>query len=624
MDAFNNCAGRSKEKDQLVLPRGHGRSLKSALTCGITSGTNETKPTVASSNVPKMHDPFNYDSASMTRDLFKGFILRRQDSLTIRECTFLESLVEDAGEDDLNNAMMALSDTELFFHPNERLLDRSASGFLGRDDSDRQRRKDECCSIVGASTSSSHLGANKENTENHTIKRRVADTEDLSVEIIDSRAHGAIILQDLGNPPVKQKPTKAKSEIDFESPTVTMNKKGLVTPAGRKQRRMSLPANLGSSHRISRRALERGESSVHQGMWKAHKQGISLTPQTPFQSTQNMNKTISFRHTLFTGQHSRTTSPFKGGHSPSTSGAHSRGKSPSFGRLTSTSQLHSNLTQRNDLEASISSLPSLHQDHHFNSSTASMISDTCSDFHSRQDYVHQMRDSMSTINTIELFDASVSSIPGLDLATPIYDSNSFALPYYTPRESPSQRGSQMLGDSLSSFSALHRRGRSLGDSVTSFPSLHPSQPLRQTPNGSIPSIPLSRPLIRGLSHVSSASESSITLKSLHNVYQRRTSNGSVGSKASFRYQVPMRPLKNPSPLKTLRNPGPLGRPVPPVHRRTVSDSAVPRFSSRPVKESQVKEEDADASTSSSSTAYHRPRVYVRRGSIACKFLFLLM
>jgi len=565
MDAFN-CA-RSKGKDQLPpLPRGHVRSLKSALTCGIASGTNETKPT-RSSNTPKMYDPFNYDSASMTRDLFKGFIIRRRDSLTNRECSFLESLVEDAGEDDLNNAMMVLSDTDLFFHPNERMLDRSASRLLGRDDSDRSfpfievgERRDEWCSIVGASTSSSHLGANK---ENHLIKR-AEDTEELSVEIIASE-DGAIILQDLENP-VEQKPTKAKLGSDFESPTVTMNKKGFITPTGRKQRAisapMSLPANLGTSHRIAR-VLERRESSVHQGMWKAHKQGLSLTPQTSFQC----------RHT-----------------------SRSRGKSPSVRRPTSTSRVRSNLMQRNDLG-------SLHHAHHFNSSAAFMISDSCSDADSfgvvRQDYVDHLRDSMSTINTNELYDASTSSIPGLDLATPMHGSNSSALPYYTSRESPSRRGSLTLGDSQSSFPFLHH-GQSLGDSITSFPSLHPSHPLRQTSNGSIPSIPSSRPLIRGLSHVSSASESSITLNSLHNGYsfERGTSNSSVGSTASFRYQVPMRPLRNPSPVKTLRNPSPLSRPAP-VQRRAVSDNSALRVPAS------------------------RPRVYARAGSIACKFLFYL-
>jgi len=622
MEAFN-CAKPPKAPGSLPpLPRGRSRSLKSTMTCGTASTTpvqNERKALSAPQN---MHDPYSYDSVSMTRDLFRGFIIQRKESLTKKEHEYLENLVEDGEEDDLNQAMLVLSDRQLFFSPRNwveksaaRLLGCAPMSTLSRSDSDPALD-----SVLDMKHISSDTGeSNKENPQ-----------EECNVEIIDT-GYGAIILQDLETP-TNSKNTKGKDE-NFESfqydeicESVDLS---FVTPEEKVERVISepqtAPARIGTPHR-QQRVAERKQSAVHSYMWKAHKQGLSLTPASSFQSAKEYNKTFATKKNLLNGQRSGTSSPYIGRHSRK--GSRVKGRGSAAMRTSGSTQSSKQMTdqgpvysipwinhaqaQQLDMHEVDSDVPSINAVRGRMDSSSTWGSDEILDRGMIADSSFSTRDLWKSGR----FHSTISSISASDLANSMHSLSTDAL----ARDSPARRVSQ---SSLTSFPSLHQgysfsdsmrqssnslhqlpsrtnsdgfdeslqesflslhQGQSFSESMNSIPSIHfsqpvqgyhrdsnqssvipsmhPSQPERQQSNISTLSRP-SRGFHRESSYCSAASSVTLNDYELERDLSNTSNESSTGS--SFRCNPPMRPTRSPSPYASR----------PKMVRRAVSDGILP-------------------------------------------------
>lgn len=224
--------------------------IKSTFSCGFDSSADEDRGGKATSRLQQLHDSFSYDSIALTRDLFRGFILRRKGSLTKQEHNFLESLVEDGEEEDLNNAMAVLSDKDLFFHPSTWKLKVPASNILG------------CASS---------LDDLEESVENSPKSALSCDTNTVNdVEVFESNLGDVVVEDSTSNTPNKY------VDLNNITPIQKSHHRAQSEPLSDKKLR------IGTPHRQAR-VRERRQSQVHSSLWKAHKQGFSLTPVSSFQ-----------------------------------------------------------------------------------------------------------------------------------------------------------------------------------------------------------------------------------------------------------------------------------------------------------------------------------------------------
>jgi hypothetical protein len=726
MNTFN-CAKPLQESGKLPpLPKRNSNhqspsSLKSTITsCGINSACpaqNQISRDNANgrkvndfSNVPGISFP--YDSVSLTRELFRGFILRARESLTVHERNFLEDLVEEGQEDDLNNAMLVLSDRNVFFHPKQWNLEQSASRFFGcpsptsRDDTDRSKgekeemmHRDECSTVSSPAKSS----FNKENFV------------ECNVEVVNSE-HGTVILEgnhhsshssvdgdgkndsgtcenhgnkksdftqlDMTNDLTPRKSnemvtrtskstttTAATATIPTNAIAVTtkyQNGAYLGSPRS-KSVPQSISSRLGTPHR-RQRVEERKQSAVHSNMWKAHKQGLCLTPASSFQSVKDLNRILSLKRRILSGQRGGSPHPIFGRRSRNGSRAGSRTSSPlkfadspaSAGSAVSRSLLLQRQQQPKYNHAeSLSSLPSLRHAHELISRGDSVVSDTDSESPSVDGTSHNAvfgnKMSSSTLGSdgvserdlglpsslkvsfsrleykeSDYFDSSMSSIPGLDLAHSIH-SGKFSMRRISPLQRASfkskltlessleddglqssgrsyqdlDKESLKLDESLRSFPSLHH-GQSIDDSMRSIPtSIYPSKISEDASNISVSSLRCSRFFRRESSQWSRAS--SVTLNSLTEPYEldQVTSNVSVTSTSSLRHKAPIRPTRNPSPL--------VARPK--LVQRAMSDGVLPpRRDVRP--QAIVDRNDVPKTPSPSDPT--RPKL-TKRKSMACTY-----
>ena len=626
MEAFS-CASAKAQSSLPPLPRRSSRSLKSAITCGIASTTPVQKERTNLSAPQKMHDPYSYDSISMTRDLFRGFIIQRKDSLTTQEHNYLESLVEDGEEDDLNQAMLVLSDTQLFFNPRNWSFEKSAAGRLlgcasimsplSRVASDPAL--DYFCDISHISVDTGGE-SNKENPQ-----------EEVNVEIIDT-GYGAIILQDLETP-TNSENTKGKGDHHERHKSVDHS---FFTPEEKSERVISdpqtAPARIGTPHR-QQRVAERKQSAVHSYMWKAHKQGLSLTPASSFQSAKEYNKNFA------NGQRSGTSSPYRsiGRHSRKGSRVKGRGSVASTMRTSGSTQSTSlskqliapgpaynipwiNHVEQLDMNEVDSDAPSINAVRGKGITRMESSSTWASD-----EILDRGMIADSSFNTRHLWqsghcDSSVSSTPALDLAHSIRSLSSDALGQDSPSRRISlssltsipslQRGYSFSDSMQQSSNSLHRlpsrinldgfdeslqesflplhQGQSLGESTNSIPSIHLSQPVQGhhrdfgqssvTLNAyelnSIPSIDT----LQNERQQSNDSASSRPSRGFHrdsshcsaaslvtlNHYELERDLSNTSNETSFRCNPPMRPTRSPSPSRR-----------PKMVRRAVSDGILP-------------------------------------------------
>ncbi len=258
---------------------------------------------------------------SQTRDLLKGFILRKRSSLTDPEEEFLTSLANAGDEQEMNQAMKVLSDQELFFNPCQSPKS-SLSTLLCRNHSDYESRciDDEYTSPLR------DIDIDDEDDDVRFVKSphemKVSMSSSGNVEIVDSGdGGGAIILQDIhgrngdgivttsnindGNNKRTMdgidvidkysSPTNVSSDGDsdftrmknqdiFRTPVMDNRRKHPQRRGRSRTKTSPVTPGHGSSQRIAR-VLERKESGVHTSMWKAHNRGLSLTPVSSFRRT---------------------------------------------------------------------------------------------------------------------------------------------------------------------------------------------------------------------------------------------------------------------------------------------------------------------------------------------------
>lgn len=719
MNTFN-CAKPLHDSSKLPpLPKRNKQtqSLKSTITsCGINSAcpahnqlsSDSTNGGRANgvSNVPGISFP--YDSVSLTRELFRGFLLRTRDSLTVHERNFLEDIVEDGQEDDLNNAMLVLSDRNVFFHPKQWNLEQSASHFFGcpspssRDDSDRSKEEEETMNRDECSTvSSPGKTFNKENLIEY------------NVEVVNSE-HGAVILEgnhssctsvdgdgkndagafkdngeELNNvnavlPDMINDLTPKKSNErvtkTFTTPTTTavtpknQNNAYLASPRSR-----SVPqsARLGTPHR-RQRVEERRQSVVHSSMWKAHKQGLSLTPASSFQSVKDLNRILSLKRRILSGQRGGSPNPIFGRRSRNGSRAGSRTSSPQkfqdnapqSGNKVVRSLLQRQQQPKYDHAESLSSMPSLRHAHHLRSHGDSGASDTDSDEPvtggtsrnvmfgkkmssstlgsdgiSERDMgsLSSLRVSFSRLDYKEsdYFDSSLSSIPGLDLAHSIH-SGTFAMPYNAGKGiSPLRRASrdsfktklnsekslaeQGQKSSLLSYPDVDQESSNVDESLQSFPSLQHGQSI----DDSMKSIPTSI-------YPSQLSEdtSNVSISSLRSsrMFRRESSQWSRASSVTLNsltepYELEQvtsnvsvtstSSLRHKAPIRPTRNPSPLvARPK--LVQRAMSDGVLPP------RRDMSQKLFADANDVSKNTSDStRPKLLTKRKSLACTYCVII-
>uniref|UniRef100_A0A7S3PWU6 Oxidation resistance protein 1 n=1 Tax=Chaetoceros debilis TaxID=122233 RepID=A0A7S3PWU6_9STRA len=295
-----NCVRPAAEDEKNCVPprpRQHIDKVKNRLKEGYmvpscTTGrcqTSDWKNTECNFNNPSV--------ISQTRDLLKGFILRKRKALTVPECTFLESLADGGDEDEMNSAMKVLADQELFFHPCMSPQEKTAilrNNYEVRSTNGIGERFDDSCD----------KGFLKVDSK---IESKV--NEEFNVEVVNSDS-GVVILQQVPGFLDEPLEDRCRNEFiqnnedgkchDFESPKLTANKMiDFKTPTSqiRQIKEDELESRQGSCQRIARVA-ERKESGVHSSMWKAHKQGLSLTRTSSIQA-QKVHRSSSFRRQLF-------------------------------------------------------------------------------------------------------------------------------------------------------------------------------------------------------------------------------------------------------------------------------------------------------------------------------------
>lgn len=587
------------------------KSLKSTFSCGADSSSSdhgqqkrEKKSSKGSSKQFK-YDPFSYDSTSMARDLLRGFIMTRKASLTHGEQGYLEGLADDGEEDDLNKAMKTLSDDVLFFNPCQRGPTVHASTSDSTVSANSSLLNDEQCSLNYSNEpeeSDSGLFVDENCTNKDDENKDYAgngksllvtnkfneDVVEDNVEIIESM-NGAIILQDLKVQNFHKRMKSDKNKNNEARTPVDDNRRSRSVP-------QSVPEKLGTSHRV-RRVAERKGSVVHSSMWKAHKQGLSLTLSNSSNSMLDMSRNSSFRRNLFHGKINRSASPFltqnrrnmknRGRNSRNSSRTSSRGNA-SNGSISSdqysATKYQSMSTSKLDKLEFVASDQLMYQNQQSDNSVSSMVSDlpdyasvvaikddlgSSSSLASTRDH-NENPTHDNTMGSLEvpyssrrhshlLFNSSHSSIAGLDLASYAINDSQHSLIFPEMRalsrqnflqESASKKWLDSSQDSVASFASL-RHGQAMDNSTNSFSSLKKAPPIRQASDFSISSIQPAQTLCRESSGVST--ESSVTLNSFnHSFLEKREmlnpGNFSDRPGTSPRHKAPMRPSRNPSPL----------------------------------------------------------------------------
>lgn len=214
------------------------------------------------------------ENKGYTIDLFKGFLTWKRESLTRKEHAFLEKLAEEGQEEDLNRAMKVLCNNEIIFPIQKdtgqqaEIISRNDSAILGgrlihtRKEIDSGEREENAPSVTRSSSPE---------------KETFVD----GVELINSE-HGVIIIQDaISDEPydnISSSSRRAQDEdgncFETAEPTHKVDEEQIKTPTKSENRNGS---SMGSQLR-QRRVLERKGSFIHLNMWKAHRQGFSLTP----------------------------------------------------------------------------------------------------------------------------------------------------------------------------------------------------------------------------------------------------------------------------------------------------------------------------------------------------------
>ena len=334
--------------------------IKSTFSCGFDSSADEERGGKATSRLQQLHDSFSYDSIALTRDLFRGFILRRKGSLTKQEHNFLESLVEDGEEEDLNNAMAVLSDKDLFFHPSTWKLKVPASNILG------------CASS---------LDDLEESVENSPKPALSCDTNTVNdVKVFESNLGVVVVEDSTSNTPNKF------DDLNNLTPIQKSHHRAQSEPLSDKKLR------IGTPHRQAR-VRERRQSQVHSSLWKAHKQGFSLTHVSSFQYNKDGYNPIEIKRQTSSKlrQRQESTSPQAHHHSfrkngdltpisrrfDSNKGSTTSVSSTSALALDISDSIHLDRGIMSANESSIS-FPSIHKSDSFGDSQSSFVSNNLS------------------------------------------------------------------------------------------------------------------------------------------------------------------------------------------------------------------------------------------------------
>jgi hypothetical protein len=619
-----NCAGASR-RDLPPLPK---KSFNSITCVGLkpgscAAGKKKSKRRANRSGNTKekfKYDPFTYDSAAMARDLLRGFIFNRKESLTTNERDYLEDLAEDGEENDLNKAMMVLSDDNLFFNPCQGAAVNTSGSTssvnsavyedLSADLSSLNYSGNEDLLEIARKNSSSQSQTDLNLTDHSTLQEyrdplnsnKTEEDMEGNVEIIES-GNGAIILQDLK---VESYRSTSETLSKYESPQHSLNNSSFFTPSDSMRSKSvphTMPAKLGTSTR-QRRVAERKESAVHSNMWKAHKQGLSLTLNASTHSLADISRNSSrnssrIKQRHFNGKVKRSFSPFVGGNggTPNRNKLHDSRATQSSYQSTSfntsrRSERSEDISSHNFLGLDKSLLDSTFldaQELETNSvvkdgkdSRASSSSTAASTWDRAGSALNYDANSCGFPSTSRLysqdfFNSSQSSIPALDLALnePFLPSTrsesrmSSRRQDHSSRVVPSQKLETHRDSSVSSIPSL-RQGQPMGDSMNSILSLSRPHSVRQTSDVSLPSLVPSAGFLRESSITSN--DSSVTLNSLNHSYvltkpdssiiipdvintsprQRSkaptTAPNSPESETSPRHKAPMRPSRNPSPL----------------------------------------------------------------------------
>jgi hypothetical protein len=221
------------------------------------------------------------ENKGYTIDLFKGFLTWKRESLTRNEHAFLEQLAEEGQEEDLNRAMKVLCNNEIIFPiqndtlQNPAVIRKNDSSIIARrsihtlDGIESGERDDNAPSLTCSSS-----------PEGETVTD--------GVELIDSE-HGIVILQDVvSNTAYDHTALSSRRAQDgdnsFKTERInTPDDERNDTPPNSNNRNGS---SMGSQLRQNR-VVERKGSFIHLNMWKAHRQGLSLTP------SSSVNRSIS-------------------------------------------------------------------------------------------------------------------------------------------------------------------------------------------------------------------------------------------------------------------------------------------------------------------------------------------
>jgi len=529
------------------------------------------------------------DLSGGTRHAFRNSINHFRSSLTSGEFSFLESLLDQGEETELNKAFSVLTNDSIFYDANIRTPV-------------VENKKD--LTNVGPVNSTDDTGEDNDNVDqsnntNSVLEPIVCSYESVNAIEIVSKDDGGVELQE-------SKDCDNDDEIDDEEESCVI-KEGMNP----------ILCSFGSQTRMAR-VGERRKS--HNSLWKAHESGITLTRNGSISSINatHLQRSASFRKQLSLrrlGIHTKQIQPEIYGRPtskppcqlPNTETTQTRIRQSIFCRPS----IRSIIT---DSSRSIPSIPPANE-----VGQESLMDESFNSTSSIGYVVKAYRDSSFSSDV----DKSFSSLPALDLAQPIIrPSAGSALASSFRAGKLTRRGS---GSSLASFPSLHlarpiRRDsvvsidstlastrtnsiqqESRQDSIGTFPSLHPANPIRQDSISSIETFPSIHPanLIRQDSVASTC-----TFPSLHPANPIR--QDSVASIDTLPSLHPANPIRQDS----MSSIGTLPSLHPANHIKQDSISTIGTLPSlhpaNPIKQ--------DSISSKGSALLSRPEKYVRQGS----------
>lgn len=244
------------------------------------------------------------ENKGYTIDLFKGFLTWKRESLTRKEHAFLEQLAEEGQEEDLNRAMKVLCNNEIIF-PIQNDKSQNPDVIRKNDSSIIDRRSIH--SLEGIDS-----GERDENAPSLTCSSSPeGETVTDGVELVDSE-HGIVILQDIISDASYDHITLSSRRAQDDDSSFKTER--IHTPDD--DRNHTAPksnnrngSSMGSQLRQSR-VLERKGSFIHLNMWKAHRQGLSLTPSSAVNRSISKSRQPSPFSIPFASK-SRTATPSK-------------------------------------------------------------------------------------------------------------------------------------------------------------------------------------------------------------------------------------------------------------------------------------------------------------------------